>query len=248
MILDYVIKMMKYFKNHFRKRVKGLTAPKFSKEKGILVTEVREIAIRLEHPNLSNYEKLCLTFTNTYDSNQELIRLGLDSHFCPYEKTDSFLEIYYHDVTCKLSKLTVPPNRTLFFLIIILAITLDEMITLDLSSLPVGAKDHELSFKFGHATSCYKTANQECFKALRNNSKSPIFNMKIWLENTFGDKSGELVITLKVGKNVGREFKKMSEEQMHLSMKNRKRKPNNKKNTKISTTRPDADLGDYNGL
>ena len=93
--------MTKYFKNHFRKRVKGLTAPKFSKEKGILVTEVREIAIRLEHPNLSNYEKLCLTFTNTYDSNQELIRLGLDSHFCPYEKSDSFLEIYSQDVKCK---------------------------------------------------------------------------------------------------------------------------------------------------
>ena len=121
------------------------------------------------------------------------------------------------------------------------------MITLDLSSLPVGAKYHELSFKFGHATSCYKTANQECFKALRNNSKSPIFNMKMWLENSFGDKSGELVITLKVGKNVGREFKKMSEEQMHLSMKNKKRKPNNKKNAKISMTRTDADLGDYNG-
>ena len=139
-----------------------------------------------------------------------------------------------------LKFLGIQPNNNL-------AITLDEMITLDLSSMPVGAKDHELSFKFGHATSCYKTANQECFKALRNNSKSPIFNMKIWLENSFGDKSGELVITLKVGKNVGREFKKMSEEQMHLSMKNRKRKPNIKRNTKISTTRPDADLGDYNG-
>ena len=104
--------MMKYFKNHFRKRVKGLTAPKFSKEKGILVTEVREIAIRLEHPNLSNYEKLCLTFTNTYDSSQELIRLGLDSHFCPYEKNDSFLEIYHQDVKCKLSKLAVIWHQT----------------------------------------------------------------------------------------------------------------------------------------
>ena len=129
-----------------------------------------------------------------------------------------------------------------------LANTLGEMITLDLCSLPVGAKDHELSFKFGHATSCYKTANQECFKALHNNSKSPIFNMKMWLENSLGDKSGELVITLKVGKNVGREFKKMSEENMHLSMKNKKRKPYIKKNSKPSTTRHDSDLGEYNGL
>ena len=132
------------------------------------------------------------------------------------------------------------------YLLTDLATTLDETITLDLSSLPIGAKEHELSFKFGHATSCYKTANQECFKALHNNSKSPIFNMKLWLENSFGEKSGELVITLKVGKNVGREFKKMTEEQMHLSMKNKKRKLVNKKSTKTST-RPDSDLGEYNG-
>ena len=70
--------------------------------------------------------------------------------------------------------------------------------------------------------------------------------MKLWLENSFGEKSGELVITLKVGKNVGREFKKMTEEQMHLSMKNKKRKLVNKKSTKTST-RPDSDLGEYNG-
>ena len=72
--------------------------------------------------------------------------------------------------------------------------------------------------------------------------------MKMWLENSLGDKSGELVITLKVGKNVNREFKKMSEENMHLSMKNKKRKPYIKKNSKPSTTRHDSDLGEYNGM
>ena len=92
-----------------------------------------------------------------------------------------------------------------------------------------------LFFNFGHATSCYKGAPQKCFKIIKNSSKSPIFKeifsyqsqyltrygrfdhyeiskkTRIWLENEAGLVSEKLELAMKVGRNVKREFKKMTE-------------------------------------
>ena len=68
-----------------------------------------------------------------------------------------------------------------------------------------------LFLNFGHATSCYKGSPQKCFKIIKNSSKSPIFKTRIWLENEAGMESEKLELAMKVGRNVKREFKKMTE-------------------------------------
>ena len=153
----------------------------------------------MRHEQLHRFTTLVIQATNQADSSGTPIKLGQTGP-CHHDESLTFVELTAENIH---SEATSP-----------------DTIELELPGQIELNKQTEVTIfvNFRHATACYKQSGQASFKPHQHSAKSPVFIASFKLIDTRTKAtSGELLVTLRVGKNVTREFAKLKEPQAQLS-------------------------------